>query len=480
MRHFFLLVTVLLALPGFGPSAQETSGFPVAPPLRERVLLLDDHAAWTLRKADQNVVLSAVATEDGVVVSTAGGWLLLGPNLEYLPGSVDLLGTPNLPGTTLLQAAGNAVVFVSGSPSELVVLYPETAVTFRTPLGLEGIQQFAVTNQGFLFAQGRRASGKSQWDKEVREEQPLPFFPSDLTAGSDGTPWASDSLQTRPWRKVDDFWSPLEFPAVPSRVSSLAPFPDSSGYFAAGVGWVAAFEADGTPLWLREKDLSGRALPRDLRLRGAQGKLLAWSASERRVWLWSWALEGPSGPVIAPSVERVADDVAAEIRRLENLGSVPEALNLAQYGIDLATATLKVQPFSAFWKQAREQSAAARQQLKEKTIGTGVFTLSWDAPFGRPLATWNWEPDAAGTDLAVWRAEVQPFREGRPWDKEEFRLAVSAVRTPFPGATDYSENRWGLPSWLSIILRSAGDAPLVHWTRLPFPKPPQSYDLPVE
>ena len=461
-------------------AAQETSGFPLVTPLRERVLVLDDQASWTLRKGEQNVVLSAVATEDAVVVSTAGGWLLLGPNLEYTPPSVDLLATPNLPGTTLLQAAGAAVVFVTGSPSELVVLYPETAVAFRAPLGLEGVNQFAITDRGFLFAQGRRVSGKALWGRELREEQPLPFFPSDLTAGSDGTPWASDSLQTRPWRKVDDFWSPLDLPAVPSRVSSLAPFPDSSGYFAAGVGWVAAFEADGTQLWLREKDLSGRPLPRDLRLRGAQGKLLAWSASERKVWLWSWALEGPSGAVSAPALEKVAEDVQTELARLEGLGSVPEALNVAQYGLDLAASALKTQPFSAFWKQTREQFSVARQALKEKTIGTGVLTLSWEAPFGRPLATWNWEPDAAGAEVDVWRAEVQPFREGRLWDTQEFRLAVRALRTPFPGATSYSENRLGLPSWLSVVLRSEGETPIVHWARIPYPQPPLPYDLPVE
>jgi hypothetical protein len=372
------------------------------------------------------------------------------------------------------------VVFATSSPGDLVVLYPDTAVTFRQPLPLDGLSQLLVTDKGFLFAQSRRVSGKTHWNKTLREEQPLPFFPADLTAGPDGTPWAVDSLQARPWHLDEGYWRPLEIPTAAGRLASLAPFADSTGYLASGAGWAGAFRTNGTILWLRDKDFSGRPLPRDLKVRSGHGKILLWSSMERRVWLWSWKAGGLSGAVLPPTADRLADDVRGEVKRLEALGSVPEALNLSQYAIELSTAMLKVQPFSDLWRKAKEEFSARRQELKEESVGTGVFTMTWESPFGLPLGNWNWEPDAQWVGVKNWRAEVIPYREGRSWDTEDFRLAMTATRTPFPGATTYTGSGLQWPSWLSVRLRPDGSDQALHWTRLPYPEPPQRYDLPVE
>jgi len=475
------LASLVLLLATFA-GAQETlvPGFPMVPPLRERVMSLDDQSGWTLRKGDQNAVLAVVPTDDKIAVGLAGGWLLMGADLEYQSSSFDLLGTPNLAGSPYAQAVGPLVVFATSSPGDLVVLYPDTAVTFRQPLPLDGLSQLLVTDKGFLFAQSRRVSGKTHWNKTLREEQPLPFFPADLTAGPDGTPWAVDSLQARPWHLDEGYWRPLEIPTAAGRLASLAPFADSTGYLASGAGWAGAFRTNGTTLWLRDKDFSGRPLPRDLKVRSGHGKILLWSSMERRVWLWSWKAGGLSGAVLPPTADRLADDVRGEVKRLEALGSVPEALNLSQYAIELSTAMLKVQPFSDLWKKAKEEFSARRQELKEESVGTGVFTMTWESPFGLPLGNWNWEPDAQWVGVKNWRAEVIPYHEGRSWDTEDFRLAMTATRTPFPGATTYTGSGLQWPSWLSVRLRPDGSDQALHWTRLPYPEPPQRYDLPVE
>ncbi|MEI8095861.1 MAG: hypothetical protein WCG80_16750 [Spirochaetales bacterium] len=484
MRWAGLLAALVLSVTA---GAQETllPGFPGVAPQRERVFNLDEHALWTLKKGDQAAVLTVVPTEDRIAVGLSGGWLLLGPDLEYQPSSFDLLAAPNLPGSPWAQAVGSKLVFVSGSPGDLVVVYPDTAVVFRQPLDLANLSQLVVTDKGLMFAQGRRVSGKGNWNKALREEQPLPFFPADLTAGADGTPWAADSLQARPWHMEEGYWRPLEVPdtggtVASGRLASLTPFADSTGYVAAGSGWAGAFRNDGSMLWLRDRDFSGRPLPRDLRVRGGNGKILLWSALERRIWLWSWKVGGVSGKVLPPQTDKLASDVTAEMNRLEALGSLPEALSVAQYGLDLAASQLKLTPFSEVWKQAREEFGQRRQTLKEQLVGAGVFTLTWESPFGKPLATWSWDPDAAWLDVKAWRAEVIPYREGRAWDTEDFKIAVTASRTPFPGAFSWSGSALQWPSWLSVKLRPDATTDAVHWLRLPYPEPPPRYDLPVE
>jgi len=460
--------------------ADAQPGYPVAPPLRERVLAVDAQASWTLRQGEAAVPLAVVSTPGRTVVSLAGGWLLLGPDLEFLPSSFDLLALGQPSGTPWVQPAGGAVVFVASSPGDLAVLYPDTAVIIRRKADVTDLSHFAVTEQGFLFVQGRRASGAAHWGKPIREVQPLPFFPSDLTSASDGTAWAADSLQARPWRQEEGFWKPLDFPKAPGRLTTLAPFPDSTGYFAGGPGWVGAFSSDGTAYWVRDKDGSGQALPRDLKLRSGAGRLYLWSAQARKVWCWGWNTAGPSGPVVSPSPEPLAEMVRAEIQRLEALGSVPEAQAVAQYGADLAQSVLKVQPFSQTWSRAADEFAARRQALRERVVGAGVFVVDWSAPFDQPLANWSWEPDAAWLDVESWRVSMRPYWEGRAYEPDDFKIAATAEKTPWPGAEAYHDGPLHLPSWMSLEFRPDGtDAP-VHWTRVLLPTPPVPYDLPVE
>lgn len=473
-----LFLLVLPSLAAADPDAEPA--YPIAPPLRERVLAVDAQVSWTLRHGEAAVPLSVVSTPGRAVVSLAGGWLLLGPDLEFLPSSFDLLALGQQTGTPWAQAAEDAVLFVSGSPGDLAVLYPETAVVIRRRADVPDLSHFAVTDQGFLFVQGRRASGAGHWGKVVREIQPLPFFPSDLTSASDGTAWAADSLQARPWRQEEGFWKPLEFPKAPGRLTTLSPFPDSTGYFAGGPGWVGAFSSDGTAFWIREKDLSDQALPRDLKLRSGAGRLYLWSAQARKVWCWGWNPEGPEGAVAAPASDRMAELVRAEIQRLEELGSVPEAQSVAQYGVDLAQSILKAQPFSQSWSRAADEFAVKRQALRDRVIGAGVFVVSWSHPFGLPLATWTWEPDAAWLDVEAWRVAMRPYWEGRAYEPDDFRISPSAELTPWPGAEAYRQGELRLPSWMSLEFRPDGSAAPVHWTRVLLPTPPVPYDLPVE
>lgn len=472
---FFLLSSVAGAT---DPDAE--ARFPLTPPLKERVLFVDAQASWTLRSGESAVPLAVVPTPGRTVVSLAGGWLLLGPDLEFLPQSIDLLASGQLMGTPWAQPAGDAVVFVTGSPGDLAVLYPDTALVIRRKADVPDLSHFAVTDQGFLFVQGRRASGAGHWGKVIREVQPLPFFPADLSSASDGTAWAADSLQARPWRQEEGFWKPLDFPSAPGRLTTLAPFPDSTGYFAGGPGWVGAFSSDGTPFWVRDKDLSGQALPRDLKLRSGTGRLYLWSAQARKVWAWGWNPEGPSGPVLGPAPDRMADLVRAEIQRLEGLGSVSEAQSVAQYGVELAQAMLRSQPFSTLWSRAADEFDGLRRTLREKVIGAGVFVVRWEAPFGEPLASWSWEPDAAWLDVEAWRVAMKPYWEGRPFEPDDFRIALTAERTPWPGAEAYRQGDLQLPSWMSLEFRPDGSDVPVHWTRVPLPAAPVPYDLPVE
>lgn len=454
--------------------------YPIVPPVRERVFVVDDHAGWTMRRGEAAVPLAVVPTPGRTIVALTGGWLILGPDLDVMPSSIDLLASSQPVGSPWAQASGTAVLYVTGSPGSLVVLYPETAVSFHQGLEVTDLSHFAVTDLGFLYVQGRRASGAARWGKEVREGQPLPFFPSDLTAASDGTAWAADSLQARPWRQEDGYWRPLELPKAPGRLTTLAPFPDSTGYFAGGPGWVGSFSSDGSPFWIRDKDLTGQPLPRDLKLRSGPGRLYLWSALSRKVWCWGWNAEGPVGTVGALTAETLPEVIRSEINRLEDLGSVPEAEAVAQYGVELAQGNLKLQPFSPLWALASQDFSARYQALKERVVGAGVFSLRWEAPFGRPLATWTWEPDAAWTDVETWRIAAKPFWEGRAFETQEFRLALSADRAPWPGATSYLGDSLNLPSWMNLELR-AGDAPApVHWTRVLLPSPVEPYDLPVE
>ena len=481
MRLLFPVV-LLLALASLAAAADPDSlvSYPVVPPMRERVLVVDDQASWTLRRGESAVPLVVVPTPGRTVVGLAGGWLLLGPDLEFLPASFDLLASGQPAGSPWAQASGNSVVFLSGSPGDLAVLNPETAVVIRQRMDVTDLSHFAVTDQGFLFVQGRRASGASSWGKTIREIQPLPFFPADLTSAAEGTAWAADSLQSRAWRQEEGFWKPLEMPKAPGRMSTLAPFPDSTGYFAGGPGWVGAFSSDGTPFWIRDKDFTNQPLPRDLKLRSGAGRLYLWSAQARKVWCWGWNQEGPAGTVGAPSVDRLADDVRAEITRLEALGSVPEAQSVAQYGLELAQAVLKVQPFSQAWGKAANEFAAKRLALRDRVVGAGVFVISWTSPYGLPLASWSWEPDAAWLDVEKWRVTMKPYWEGRAFEPDDFRLAPSAELTPWPNAGDYYQGSLRLPSWMSLEFRPEGTEAAVHWTRVLLPSRPIPYDLPVE
>jgi hypothetical protein len=457
----------------------DAPAFPTAVPVRERVFAVDDQASWTLRRGDAAVPLSVAPTPGRAVVALAGGWMVLGADLEVLPSSIDLLASGGPAGSPWTQAVGDAVLFVTGTPGDLAVLYPDPAVVMRTPLNLDDLSQFTVTDLGLLFVNGRRTSASSSWDGSIREGQPLPFFAADVTAASDGTPWAADSLQARPWRLEESFWKPLELPKAPGRMLALAPFPDSSGYFASGSGWVGAFSSDGTVFWTRDKDLSGRPLPRDLKLRAGPGRLYLWSASARKIWCWGWDADGPVGPAAGLGLDDVPDAVRSEIKRLDALGSVPEAASVAQYGIEVAQSVLKTQPLSDKWLRLQAEFSETRRELRERIVGVGVLKLTWDAPFGKPLASWTWEPDASQNDTA-WRVSMRPFWEGRPYEADDFKLAATADRAPWPGVDDYRQGDLRLPSWMNLDLRPDGTDTPLHWARIMLPAPPLPYDLPTE
>lgn len=477
-----VLVVLFLALPPLASAADPDAvpSFPSAPPSRERVWAVDIHSAWTLRSGEAAVPLSVVSTPGRAVVALTGGWIVLGPDLEVLPSSFHFLASNQPGGSPWAQAAGDAVISVTGSPGDLVALFPETAVTIRRTAEVEELSHFAITEQGFLFVQGRRSSGASQWAASIRELQPLPFFPAEVASAADGTAWAADSLQARPWRQENGFWKPLDVPQAPGRLATLAPFPDSTGYFAGGPGWVGSFSSDGKSFWIRDKDLSGQPLPRDLKIRTGIGRLYLWSAQARRVWCWNWNAEGPAGLVGAPNFDRLPDMVTGEIDRLEALGSVPEAQSLAQYGLELAQAMLLRQPFSPLWSHAADSFATRRQTLKERVIGAGVFVIRWSQPEGHPVAEWTWEPDAAWGDVATWQVSMRPYWEGRAYEPYEFALKPSPEPGVWPGAEVCRQGPLRLPSWMSLEFRPDGtDAP-VHWTRVPLPAPPIPYEFPVE
>jgi len=452
--------------------------YPVVPPVRERVLAVDDHVSWTLRRGEAAVPLAVVSTPGRTVVALAGGWLVLGPDLEFSSTGLALLASNQPTGSPWVQTSGGAVLFVTGSPGDLAVLYPDTSVIIRRGLDVADLSHFVLADQGLLFVQGRRASAALDWTRRVREVQPLPFFPADLASAA-GTAWAADSLQARPWRQDEGFWKPLEFPKAPGRLTTLAPFPDSAGYFAGGPGWVGAFSSDGTAFWVVDRDLSGQPLPRDLKLRTGAGRLYLWSAQARKVWCWSWN-PGASGTVPAPSTDRMMDTVRSEIDRLEALGSLPEAMAAAQYGVELAQACLVAQPLHQGWTRAAAEFSGRRQDLRNRIIGAGVFVIEWAAPFGVPLGSWRWEPDAAWLDVEKWRVTMKPYWEGRAYEADDFQVAPTADLSPWPGADDYHQGPLRLPSWMSLEFRPDGSAAPVHWTRVPLPSPPVPYDLPVE
>jgi len=478
-----ILGAAVLLLTWTGSSFAESDGpaFPTSPPVRERVFAADDHAAWTLRRGDAAVPLAVAPTPGRTVIALAGGFVVLGADLEVLPSSVDLLASDAPAGSPWLQTVGDAAVFVTGTPGELAVLYPDPAVILKTPFALSELSQFTVTDDGFLFVQSRRTASAASWDARVREGQPLPFFPADVTSAADGTAWAADSLQARPWRVEDGgFWKPLDLPQAPGRLLAIAPFPDSSGYFASGAGWAGAFSSDGSVFWIRRQDAAGRPLPRDLKLRAGPGRLYLWSALARKVWCWGWDAGGPAGSSGGFAPEDIPDVVRGEITRLTALGSVPEAQSVAQYGVEAAQAALKTQPLSDRWQKVQAEFAQERNALRGLVVGVGVFQLSWTAPFGKPLASWTWEPDASQSDVAAWRVSMRPFWEGRAYESDDFRLAPSADRAPWPGVEDYRSGTLRLPSWMNLELRPDGSGVPLQWVRVPLPVPPLPYDLPVE
>lgn len=449
------------------------SRYPTSEPVRERVWNVDDQAPWTLRQGDAAVPLMVVPTPGRTLVAQAGGWTVLGPDLEFSSTGLSFLASNGPHGTPWAQAAEAGVVFVTGSPGDLAVLYPDTGVVIRRSLDLSDLSFFAVTAQGFTFVQGRRASAAADWNRSVREVQPLPFFPSDVVAAEEGTAWASDSLQARPWRQDEGFWKPLDFPHAPGRLTSLAPFPDSTGYFASGAGWVGAFSSDGTAYWVRDKDRAGRSLPRDLKVRTGTGRLYLWSAQARRVWCWGWDSEGPSGTVGAPSEEFVAQGVLDEITRLEALGSVPEAQSAALYGTEWAAQSQSSQAL-------RSDFESQRLRLRTRVIGAGVFVIDWASPYDAPLASWSWQPDAEWSDVKAWRVSMLPFWEGRLFEGDDFALAFTGELAPWPNVSSWRQGDLRLPSWMSLEFRPDGTDSPVHWTRVPLPSPPVPYDLPVE
>jgi hypothetical protein len=176
----------------------------------------------------------------------------------------------------------------------------------------------------------------------------------------------------------------------------------------------------------------------------------------------------------------MAELIRAEIQRLEALGSVPEAQSVAQYGVDLAQAILKAQPFNQAWSRAADEFGAKRQALRDRVIGAGVFVVTWSQPFDLPLATWTWEPDAAWLDVEAWRVSMRPYWEGRAFEPDDFKVALSGDQAPWPGAEQYHLGDLRLPSWMSLEFRPDGSDAPVHWTRVPLPSPPVPYDLPVE
>jgi hypothetical protein len=482
MRPLRTVLVLLLAGIPFGVLAADPDvpAFPAIPPVRERVFSADDHAGWTLRRGDAAAPLSVASTPGRTVVALAGGFVVLGADLEVLPSSIDLLASDGPAGSPWTQAVGDAVIFVTGTPGDMAVLYPDAAVVLKTPLELENLSQIALTDTGLFFVQGRRTSTAPSWDARVREGQPLPFFPADVTASADGTPWAADSLQARPWRVEDGFWKPLDVPKTPGRLLAIAPFPDSSGYFASGAGWVGAFSSDGTMFWLKDKDGAGKPLPIDLKIRAGAGRLYLWSALARKVWCWGWDAEGPAGSSGGLSGDDLSSAVRSEIARLTALGSVPEAASVAQYGVELAQTALKTQPLSSPWQKLLAEFGDTRRSLRDRVVGAGVLKISWDAPFGKPLASWTWEPDASLADVKAWRASSRPFWEGRPYEADDFKLALTADRAPWPGIDDFRQGSLRLPSWMNVELRPDGTDVPVHWARVRLPAPAIPYDLPTE
>jgi len=113
-------------------------------------------------------------------------------------------------------------------------------------------------------------------------------------------------------------------------------------------------------------------------------------------------------------------------------------------------------------------------------VGAGVFTLGWTYPFGRPLASWTWEPDAAWTDVKAWVVATKPYWEGRAYEAEEFKIALTADQAPWPGVGNFRESDLELPSWMNLEFRPEGTDTPVHWTRVALPVKPHPYDLPVE
>jgi len=463
-------------------SAEATAalGFPTTPPVRERVFRPDDQSAWTLRTADQAVPLVVVPSEGGIVVGLTGGWLILGPDLDILPNSFDWMASSSPGGSPWAQPANGAIVYVSGSPGSLAVLYPETAVVRSIPFALSELDDFALTDQGFLFVEGRRVSQMAFWGADLRESQPLPFFAADVSAADDGTAWAVDSLQARPWRRDDGLWSPLNLPQSPGRMTSLVPFPDSSGYFGSGPGWVGAFNEDGKAYWTKSQDLTGQALPLDIRVSAGPERLYLWSAQARKIWNWGWNADGPAGTVGAPSLDTWQTAIQSEITRLESLGSIPEAQAVAQYGTQFAAAILKLHPFDTKWTTAQAGFQAAASALRTKIVGAGTFTLSWSQPFDAPLATWTWQPDATWLGVKTWRVHVLPFWEGRAYEPEDFKIPLSGDRAVWPGVNGYPLSSLQLPSWMNLEFRADDKPDVVNWTRQPLPAPPKPYDFPVE
>jgi len=75
---------------------------------------------------------------------------------------------------------------------------------------------------------------------------------------------------------------------------------------------------------------------------------------------------------------------------------------------------------------------------------------------------------------------VKPYWEGRAFERDDFKLAMSAEKARWPGAESYRQGELFLPSWMNLELRPEGNDTAVHWTRVPLPAPALPYDLPVE
>lgn len=476
----------LSAAPAPTPPAPAKLPPPGAEAPKSQVLFVTaDHEAWTLMDRDAGQPVSLALTTRGLVlVGLGGGWLVLNDELQPGPHSLAYLGrsesalkagSPWIAGWT-----DGTAVLVDNAGKQLGLLYPEESLALFQPLNLPDLTHFnAVPGRKLSFFQSRKTWAMDIWPREPYPDTPLNFFPGEIKTGPDNQPWGLDLIGGRIWAVEDGFWTPQAEATSPTKPLTMA-----GGlrgiFFLAGSGWLGSFDSEGQRLWLWDKDLAGSPLPPDPKLVSGPKGLYLLSASQKRLWFFSWTkLSAPAKRMTPPAASQVFQWIDDRTGWLTDRLHYPEAEALTNFGLAYAERVLQRDPFNQEIRATASHLKALRQDLRSARVGFGSLDLRWDLHTGAPWADWEFKADQSAAAGSLWvktSVQWQPQPTTAPIIKEG-PLARSARQVGWPGVPELKFSKTWFPAVVEVLLIHP-DSGQRGWQRfiLPWPTLPDPPD----